>query len=227
MQRFRRTLARVVAALPSARLMVGALVSLSLLAAAGCASAPQSDPQKTADALQRERDKLERDAGRLYRLGALAFEQDKLDAAADHFTRALATYDYYGPAHNDLGVVHLLQGDLYAAAMEFDVASRQIPDAHEPHYNLGLVFERAGSLAQAAEAYEAALKRAPGDVHVIGALARTYVKLDTKDAAVAELIADGLLKESRPEWQHWMRMQMLRSGRGSGPQEMPSIIGAQ
>jgi tetratricopeptide (TPR) repeat protein len=64
----------------------------------------------------------------------------------------------HGPAHNDLGVVHLRRQMLYEDASELAWAKKPMRGHPDPRVNLGLVMEAAGRTDDALESYEAALE---------------------------------------------------------------------
>ena len=77
-------------------------------------------------------------------------------AAVEALTRDL----FYGPAHNNLGVVFLNQDKLYEAANEFEWARKLMPGQPDPHVNLAITMERAVRNEDAYKSYEAASKAA-------------------------------------------------------------------
>jgi len=94
---------------------------------------------------------------------------------AEALLREALTADlFYGPAHNNLGVVFLKQERLYEAAQEFEWARKLLPGNPDPRLNLALVMETAGRFDDAFEAYEAALAVAPEHVPTLQGLARRY-----------------------------------------------------
>ena len=63
------------------------------------------------------------------------FEPDhpgKLAKAEIHLKKALVADVTYGPAHNSLGVVYMLQRNYYIAAWEFEYAAKLMPSNTEP-----------------------------------------------------------------------------------------------
>jgi len=82
---------------------------------------------------------------------------DQSDRAEDLLRQALVADLVYGPAHNNLGVVYLERGDLYAAANEFEWARKLMPGHPDPRTNLALTLERAGQEYRALARYDPAL----------------------------------------------------------------------
>jgi len=90
--------------------------------------------------------------------------------------RALAEDLFFGPAHNNLGVVFLKRGDLYAAANEFEWARKLMPGHPDPRLNLAITLDRAGQVDEALSAYTATLEVYPGHIGAIQGLARLAVR---------------------------------------------------
>lgn len=187
------------------------LACLGAATVAGCVSTGDKETaQKRMERLQREREEKARQAEKAYKKGKEVLNSGELADAREHFLKALNLNPHHGAAHNDLGVVYFKEGDFYDAAVQFDAACRYLAGCCEPFYNLGLVLEKAGKLEEAAESYRGALKVAPNQLEVMESLARTYVKLDTNHKETIKLLEGALLKEKRPDWQRWIRLQLLR-----------------
>ncbi|WP_157605110.1 hypothetical protein [Schlesneria paludicola] len=116
----------------------------------------------------------------------------------------------FGPAHNTLGVVYMLQRQLYTAAWEFEYAAKLMPDRVEPIYNLGQLFEEADKLDNAIVYYEQAMALAPRDPAVIGSLACAQLKNGQSLDEVRPLLESLVFLDSRPEWIEWARDQLGR-----------------
>ena len=83
---------------------------------------------------------------------------DRNPQKAERLLREALTADlYYGPGHNNLGVMYLKQGQLYEAANEFEWARKLMPGHPDPRMNLALTLERAGRIDEALATYETAL----------------------------------------------------------------------
>ena len=102
----------------------------------------------------------------------------------------------YGPAHNNLGQLYLMQGKLYLAAWEFEYAQKLMPERPEPYYNLGMVFEQADRFDEAIQYYSAAHDMAPENPRFIGNLARAMLKKDDLAPGVSPLLSDLILCDS-------------------------------
>ena len=118
------------------------VVGLSLTAVlatslAGCRSAAPSAYSTPAEAT---RSTVE--AEKLSRQGADLAERDP--AKAEELFRESLTRDlFYGPAHNNLGVLYLKQQKLYEAANEFEWARKLMPGHPDPRVNLAITLELA------------------------------------------------------------------------------------
>jgi len=139
-------------------------------------------------------------------------DDGKLEEAESHLKKAVEADVMYGPAHNNLGLVYYHQGKLYPAAWEFQNAIKLMPYQPEPRNNLGLVFEKAGKITNAAEAYEKARQLEPDNPEYLGNLARAKVRRGDRDPETKKLLEELVLKDSRPQWSQWARVNLLRMG---------------
>jgi len=142
-----------------------------------------------------------------------AFElikQGKYAPAEELLKKAVAADVMYGPARNNLGLVYYHTSRLYLAAWEFENAIRLMPHQPEPRNNLGLVLERAGKLAPAAESYAQARDIEPDNPEFLANLARAKVRHGDRDAETKKLLEELVLKDPRPQWNGWARMNLLR-----------------
>ena len=133
---------------------------------------------------------------------------DEIGRAEAQFKKALAADVTYGPAHNNLGKLYFVTGNLYLAAWEFEYATKLIPDRPEPYNNLGLVLEIVGRLDEAIEAFEKAYALAPTNAQFVGNLARARLRKNENDPMVRVLLGELLLVDTRPDWLHWAREKL-------------------
>ena len=134
-------------------------------------------------------------------------------AAAEKELKAALTMDlFYGPAHNDLGIVYYRQEKYYEAAWEFQYAAKLMPGKAEPKNNLGMVYESVGRLDESAKWYDEALALGPDDTEVTGNLARVLVRSGHRDEKTKLLLSDIVMKDRRPEWVAWAREQLVFIG---------------
>ena len=127
----------------------------------------------------------------------------------------------FGPAHNNLGLVYYHQNKLYQAAWEFQNAIKLMPYVPEPRNNLGLVLERAGKLDTATDHYAKAVSMEPDNPEYLGNLARVKVRRGDHDDQMKKLLEELVMKDSRPEWNHWARMNLFRLNRPTSEEPQP------
>jgi tetratricopeptide (TPR) repeat protein len=139
------------------RLCAVAIAASGLLT--GCASHHRASPYAPAA-------ETDRDGEKAQRLNAEAAKvMDKDPVKAEKLLREALTADlYHGPAHNNLGVVFLKRGDLYAAASEFEWAKKLLSGHPDPRMNLALTLERAGRTDDALATYATALEVYPDHI---------------------------------------------------------------
>ncbi len=129
---------------------------------------------------------------------------------AERLLRDALTADlHYGPAHNDLGVIYLANGQLYEAAHEFEWARKLMPGHPDPRMNLALTLERAGRIDEAMATYDTALEVYPNHLPTIQALARLQLRRGRPDDRTPGFLKEIALR-SDAEWQRWARQQMTR-----------------
>ncbi|HOF17631.1 MAG TPA: tetratricopeptide repeat protein [Phycisphaerae bacterium] len=156
-----------------------------------------------------------RDTAAAQKLNAEAvklIQDHHIDDAEKRLKAALAADLFFGPAHNNLGLVYFHQKKHYLAAWEFQYAAKLMPGKAEPRNNLGLVFEAVGKLDEAMESYEKALALEPESVDVAANLARAYVRKGRKDDKTRKLLGDVVMKDNRPDWIAWAREQLALMG---------------
>ncbi len=155
-------------------------------------------------------------ARRLNAEGVKLANAGNIDEAEKVLKEALTADIFFGPAHNNLAAVYLRQQKHYLAAWEARYAIKLMPNNPEPRNNLGMIFESVRRLDEAAANYEEALKLAPDSPEIIGNLARTRLRAGLKDERTRQLLADLVMKDTRPEWAAWSRKQLaLMGGLGS------------
>jgi Tfp pilus assembly protein PilF len=181
-----------------------ALVFMLLVTAVGCRSAsvgPYAPPEQGA----RETTVAEK----LNREAADVITADP--AKAEALLREALTKDiFYGPAHNNLGVVFLAQDKLYEAANEFEWARKLMPGHPDPHVNLALVMERAGRNDDAFHSYEAALAVAPECVGAMQGAAILAVRTHRDEPRLAGWLDRIALGGDEPGWRFWALAQSAK-----------------
>jgi Flp pilus assembly protein TadD len=131
---------------------------------------------------------------------------------AESMLREALTADlYFGPAHNNLGVVLLRRGELYSAAGEFEWARKLMPGSADPRMNLALTLERAGRTDEALSAYLGALEVDPAHIQSIQALARLQVRSGRTDDQIKGHLEAIAMRGTTPRWRAWAQAQTLKA----------------
>jgi Tfp pilus assembly protein PilF len=127
-------------------------------------------------------------------------------ASAERLLREALTADiFFGPAHNNLGVVFLGEKKLYEAASEFEWAKKLLPDSPDPRVNLALCLEQAGRLDDAIAAYETALQVRPSYLPAIEGLACLTLRSGKSDERLAPWLDDIAMRCDDAEWRKWAK----------------------
>ena len=127
-------------------------------------------------------------------------------AEAERLLREALTADiYFGPAHNNLGVLYLEQGKLFEAANEFEWARKLMPGAPDPRMNLALTLEVAGRVTDAIAEYEAALEVSPEHVPTMQAMAKLLLQRDRNDVRLPGLFNCIAMRGETEDWRQWAR----------------------
>jgi len=180
------------------------LAFVLLLALAGCSSSSTRGPdgpytgQEAAERNPLEAQRLTQQAADL-----LATRPDRAEAL---LREALSADLYHGPAHNNLGVLHLRRGELYEAAAEFEWARRLMPGHPDPRLNLALTLEQAGRIQEAFEAYDTALETRPSHLPTIEALAASQVRHGHMDDRTPGFL-DTIALRGNESWRQWAKLQ--------------------
>ncbi len=143
-------------------------------------------------------------ADRLSRQAADAIDRGEMDRAEDLLRRALAHDLYFGPAHNNLGVVFLERGQLYEAANEFEWARKLMPSEPDPRVNLGLCLERAGRVEDAMASFDAALQVSPEHLPAIQGAALLAVRSGREEPKLTGWL-DVIAVRGAGHWSVWAR----------------------
>jgi tetratricopeptide (TPR) repeat protein len=192
----------------STQLILGTALVLPLaLLPFGCAAGrtvgPYNAPSEVA------RNPLE--AQRLTQLAAELMESDP--SRAEKLLREALTLDlYHGPAHNNLGVLHLKRGELYEAANEFEWARKLMPGHPDPRLNLALALEKAGRVDEAIAACDSALEVYPGHIATTQALARLQLRHRRTDDRTHGLLEEIAMRGESEQWREWARSRLVLEG---------------
>ncbi len=144
------------------------------------------------------------EADRLSRQAADAIDRGELDHAEELLRRALAHDLYWGPAHNNLGIVFLERGQFYEAANEFEWARKLMPSEPDPRVNLGICLERAGRIDDAMTSFDAALQVSPEHLPAIQGAALLAVRLRREEPRLAAWL-DTIALRGDERWLQWAR----------------------
>lgn len=174
-------------------------IAVALLAVAAC-RAPAGGPYQSGDDGQRNTARAEA----LTREAADWIYEDP-DHAEGLLREALSADLFHGPAHNNLGVLFLERGELYAAAQEFEWARRLLPGSPDPRINLAIALERAGQELEAIATWRAALEAAPEDVGAIQGLAAAAIRHGTEEAPLANWLEVVAIRGESDAWRTWAR----------------------
>jgi tetratricopeptide (TPR) repeat protein len=148
------------------------------------------------------------EAARLTLVGVKALEHGEIDRATNRFLDSIAADDTYGPAHNNLGLLHYEQGNLYQAAMAFEKAMDLMPQDATVYYNLALTLESAGRTFEAMDLYHQAVEMDPVNPYYLGNLVRLRLRLGEDDPTLVQQLQDLILIETRPSWRRWADRQL-------------------
>jgi tetratricopeptide (TPR) repeat protein len=165
--------------------------------AAGCrsaASSPYAPPSEVS------RSTVEAEA--LSKKGADLVGDDPAKAET-LFCDALSKDLYFGPAHNNLGVLYLKQQKLYEAANEFEWARKLMPGHPDPRVNLALTLEMAGKVDEALASYGAALEVYPDYLPAVQGIASLTVRAGKEESRLAGWLGLIALRGDPPKWRDW------------------------
>ena len=146
-----------------------------------------------------------RDTVRAQELSSCAADLIAVDAMeAERLLReALGADLFFGPAHNNLGVVYLKQGKLYEAAGEFEWARKLMPGHPDPRMNLALTLEEAGQTDEAIATYKTALEVWPGHIASIQALAKLHVVAGREAPEIDDWLGEIVMRGVTEKWREW------------------------
>ena len=182
-----------------------------LALAAACSSPRSSGPYTTAAEGARHTARAEQ----LSRQAADLMEVD-LEGAERLLREALSADLFFGPAHNNLGVVFLKQGKRYEAAAEFEWARKLMPGHPDPRVNLAMTLEEAGKAEEALASYSAALEVYAGYLPAVQGIARLTVRSGRHDERLAEWLEQIAERNEDPAWRDWAREE-IASWEGASP----------
>ena len=138
-----------------------------------------------------------------------SFEQDP-ERAERLLQRALDADPYYGPAHNNLGLLYYQRGQWPKALEAFEQARKLLPGNPEPRFNLGLTLERVGQYREALEAYRVALEVSPEHGPSIQGCARLCVTQGWDEEALPRWLSWILTQNDSEPWRAWAATEQAR-----------------
>lgn len=177
-----------------------------LIAALGCKSSPRSVGPYS-PIIEAERNTALAD--RLNQQAADVIESDPKQA--ERLLREALTADlYFGPAHNNLGILFLQQEKLYEAANEFEWAKKLLPGHPDPRMNLALVLETAGRNDEALAMYTTALEVYPDHLPSMQGLVRLQIRTSQRDDRTRRYLDEIALRADSDLWRRWAKFQAAR-----------------
>lgn len=188
----------------SQRLLRPTIAGMMIFASAGGCARWRND-KETIIRVQARQDPAR--ARRLTLVGVKEMGFGNVDVAAEKFIAAVAADETYGPAHNNLGLLHYDDGNLYQAVLAFEQAMEFMPHDPAVYYNLALALESAGRVSEAMELYYQAVAMAPTNPFFLGNLVRLRIRLGETGPDLQAQLEDLCLIETRPEWRRWADRQ--------------------
>lgn len=190
--------------LPHAVILLVAVASLPVIAAlVGCAALKDNE-----QIIRVRTARNSAAAARMTLAGVKALHEADIDRAMEKFLAAVDADEDYGPAHNNLGLMHYEQGNLYQAVLAFERAMELMPQDPAVYYNLGLTLETAGKVHEAMDLYWQAVEMDPVNPNFLGNLVRLRVRLGESDPTLVTQLQDLILIETRPKWRRWADRQL-------------------
>lgn len=190
------------------------LVSMATTVAmlCGCAGPRTSGPYSPIAAGARDTAKATRlnaEAAELLSQAAANNDPAALKKAETLLREALNADLYFGPAHNNLGVIFLGRDELYEAAAEFEWARKLMPGHPDPRVNLAFTLESAGRVDDAIATYRTALEVLPDDIAAMQGLARVQIRSGRRDENTYNLLTEIAMRGETPTWREWAKQQMM------------------
>lgn len=147
-------------------------------------------------------------AARLTQVGIKALAAGNTELASNKFLAAIDADMAYGPAHNNLGLMHYEQGNLYQAVLAFEEAMNLMDQDPTVLYNLAITLEAAGKVHEALDLYMQAVEMDPVNPNFLGNLVRLRIRMGDNDPTLVAQLQDLILIETRAEWRSWADSQL-------------------
>jgi Flp pilus assembly protein TadD len=184
------------------------VATITAAAVAGCASSPRPPRAASPYTTPSEASRDTITAQRLHQEAARLVDSDPT-RAEELLRLALAADIFFGPAHNNLGVLFLSRGQLFEAASEFEWACKLMPGQPDPRVNLALTLESAGRTDGALDAYATALEVSPGYLPAIQGLASLQLRTGQADHRTPDLL-EQIAMRGDETWRMWAIGQIER-----------------
>lgn len=149
-------------------------------------------------------------AHRAYRDGVTADKAGRLDRAREHYEAALRNDPEFGPAWNNLGRIHLEQGDYVSAQQALLRAADLSLSDPRPYENLGLVYWRTQWTPEALKYYGMALERDPNSINALRGAIAASMHLNQVNEESLERVRRALLIETNPQWRREFEFFKIR-----------------
>ncbi|MDA8744716.1 tetratricopeptide repeat protein [Rubripirellula amarantea] len=185
--------------LPQSSRILHCVIAIAITSVCGCAMWGSSN--EAIIRVQASRDPVK--AKRLTLAGVKALDAQNIDGATQKFMSAINADETYGPAHNNLGLLHYEQGNLYQAVLAFEHAMEYMPSDPIVYYNLAITLEAAGKVHDAMDLYLQAVDMDPVNPVFLGNLVRLQIRLGETGPIVKTRLEDLVLIETRPDWRRW------------------------
>ena len=183
---------------PSSRIL-SLVIAMLVMGGGGCALWNGSDNDLIRVHTARDHVK----AQRLTIAAVKQLNKQNIEGASKKFMAAIAADETYGPAHNNLGLMHYEQGNLYQAVLAFEQAMEYMPSDPIVIYNLALTLEAAGKVSEAMDLYQQAVDMDPVNPVFLGNLVRLQLRMGETGPIVKTRLQDLILIETRPDWRRW------------------------
>jgi len=148
-----------------------------------------------------------------YNLGIALSEQGEVDAAIDHYLKALALRSDYAEAHYNLGRLLAGHGEFAEAIAHYEKAAAINPADAEAQNNLGVTLFGMGRVDDAIRHYQQALDIRPQYAEASCNLANALTAKDDLDAAIVRYRACLAVMPDQEEAQYNLASALLRKGR--------------
>jgi Flp pilus assembly protein TadD len=138
-------------------------------------------------------------------LGQYEFARKNLEAALDHFRKAVERDPHSAPFHHDLAVALNASGDVTGSIRALQEAIRLAPDMPDYHYKLALAWNEAGSLPNTVASLEKAVELEPNMARAWYNLSIAYSQSGRPSEALQAAKRAAELDPNNPEVEQLLR----------------------